>query len=374
MNAPPSLHFKPFLMRQAQGLAGAVRSMLTLTAQLASRGKVVVVTLEDDALAEAARQTGADVVCVRPPNQPIRFKPAMYPESWRIIHRAAKRHGVKILHSHAATGCRHMLVPAKSARLPLVCHQRDNYAPGRYYWGMRGADRIISISRWVESTLPPHLARKSTVVHNAVDAAGFDPSDERLTPLRDAARLRVGFAGQCRSNKGPDLLAAAGDRILGSADNVELHIWGVPPAGGDAFVADLRSRLDTLSSRFPGRVVVEPFRKDVDVFFRSMDIVAIPSRFPEPFGRVSIEAMAYGAAVVAANHGGLPEVVLDGETGLVFEPGSADDLGEKVCTLIADPDLRRRFAEAGTRRAREHFDAESHVDRVLEVYRSLLHA
>jgi alpha-maltose-1-phosphate synthase len=106
----------------------------------------------------------------------------------------------------------------------------------------------------------------------------------------------------------------------------------------------------------------------------------------EPLGIVNLEAMACGAAVVATATGGIPEVVVDRETGLLvpFEPGDpvtrepadpaafAGEIAERVNALVADPALAERMGEAGRKRAVEQFSWRTIAERTLALYRTLV--
>ena len=374
MTIPKTVHFLPFMLRRSDGLAGATRSMVTLCSELNRRGEVVIVTLEDDALAEHARSAGVETISLAPPSGFDHGRVGSIVRAARAIRGVAKDLGADLVHAHSAPACRFAWPAAASLGVPLVSHQRDIYKNNNFHRGLGRARHVIAISHWVQSTLAPRIRARSTVVHNAVrlpdPADVVDPSARGIGPDRP---LRIGFAGRLKPEKGADLLTAAAPELLGQHADTELHVWGVPPEGeGDEHAASVRGELRHLADRFPGRVRTEPFRRDVETFYRSMDVVVIPSRFAEPFGRVSIEAMAYGAAVVAAGHGGLAEVVRDGETGLTFAPDDSADLLDKLRSLAADDALRERLALAGLRLVREEFTAERHADRVLEVYRGVL--
>ncbi len=89
----------------------------------------------------------------------------------------------------------------------------------------------------------------------------------------------------------------------------------------------------------------------------------------EPFGLINLEAMACGTAVVASRVGGIPEVVVDGETGWLVEPGDAPALGQALRAALADPARARSMGEAGRRRVEAHFAWDRIAERTLEVYR-----
>ncbi len=81
----------------------------------------------------------------------------------------------------------------------------------------------------------------------------------------------------------------------------------------------------------------------------------MPTVAQEALGRTAVEAMAAGRPVIASRLGGLPFTVIDGATGLLCEPGDADDLARKIATLLEDAGLRQRLGEAGRRRFEQHY-------------------
>jgi glycosyltransferase involved in cell wall biosynthesis len=84
-----------------------------------------------------------------------------------------------------------------------------------------------------------------------------------------------------------------------------------------------------------------------------------------------LEAMALALPVVSTTIGGIPELVADGETGLLVEPGDAAQLRDALARLLADPDLCVRLGRAGASRAAERFDADDVARRMVEIYRGL---
>ena len=109
------------------------------------------------------------------------------------------------------------------------------------------------------------------------------------------------------------------------------------------------------------------FRSDVSALMAACDIIVLPAP-AEPFGLVLIEAMALGKPVIAAAAGGPLEIVADGETGLLFEPGNAESLSSAIRRLLADPDLRRRMGIAGRKRYAQKFTARRMAENMQKVY------
>jgi starch synthase len=149
---------------------------------------------------------------------------------------------------------------------------------------------------------------------------------------------------------------------------------------------DMEARVDRARAERGNVVWIEQMLEKTEVIqlLSHATCFVCPSIY-EPLGIVNLEAMACGAAVVATATGGIPEVVVDGETGLLvpFEPGDpvtrepadpagfAREIAERVNRLIADPELATRMGEAGRTRAVEQFSWRRIAEETLELYRSL---
>jgi glycosyltransferase involved in cell wall biosynthesis len=114
------------------------------------------------------------------------------------------------------------------------------------------------------------------------------------------------------------------------------------------------------------------FRNDVETIYGAADVVAVPSTAPEPLGDVAIEAAASGCAVVASSHGGLPEIIRDGETGRLVAPGDAGALALAAADLLADPTARERMAAAAAADVRSRFSAARLLTGLQDLYETLL--
>jgi glycosyltransferase involved in cell wall biosynthesis len=113
-------------------------------------------------------------------------------------------------------------------------------------------------------------------------------------------------------------------------------------------------------------------RNDVPELLCAADVLLVPSRWFEAFSLVLAEAAACGTAAVASRVGGIPEVLLDGETGLLVPPGDPPALLEAATRLLADDGLRARLGAAARRRAAAAFCLERMVTATLDEYRTLL--
>jgi glycosyltransferase involved in cell wall biosynthesis len=114
-------------------------------------------------------------------------------------------------------------------------------------------------------------------------------------------------------------------------------------------------------------VMLTGFRPDVLSLHKAFDVFVMSS-VTEGLGTSLLDAMAAGKPVVATTAGGIPEVVVDGDTGLLVPPRDEEALARAIVTLLKDEDLRRRMGDAGLRRAQEMFSAERMVQETLLVY------
>lgn len=188
--------------------------------------------------------------------------------------------------------------------------------------------------------------RRHAIIHNGVDPVeGATPLDlpSRFTPERP---LRLAMLGRISDWKGQDLLIESLAR-LSAARTVAIHLRIV---GGS--YRDTPEPLAALATAIAAHgledsVTVEPFRDDPGAVYAWADLCIVPSRLPEPFGRVAIEAMAHGRPVIAAAHGGLTEIVTDGDTGWLVAPNDPAALARAIAAAQDDPaEIMRRGAKA----------------------------
>lgn len=229
----------------------------------------------------------------------------------------------------------------------------------------RLSDKVACISEMVRQNLVaqcPRIASQAVVVPN-----GMVMPDRGIEPARSQwrneqgmdAQVVVGLVGRINAWKGQGVLVKAAQRILAAdpATPLRFVIVGSPPPGQD----DLRSQLllQISNAGLQSHVRVLDFTPDVWPVWCGMDIAVVPSTDPEPFGMVALEAMCARRPVVAAGHGGLADIVVDGHTGALVRPGNDADLAQAIQRLAADAELRQRQGEAGYERVRSHYSLDA---------------
>jgi glycosyltransferase involved in cell wall biosynthesis len=181
-------------------------------------------------------------------------------------------------------------------------------------------------------------------------------------------RVLVVFTGQVIELKGvADLIRAWPLLPAAARERAELLIVGDDLAGRGSYRAEMErlASAENCPARFAG------FQKNVPDWLRASDVAVVPSHV-EPLGNATLEAMAHAVPVLGSTAGGIPEMVLDGETGLLVPPKSPTELASALAQLIGDAELRVRLGRAGRRRCEEVFGLDSHVRSVLSVYGSTL--
>lgn len=170
--------------------------------------------------------------------------------------------------------------------------------------------------------------------------------------------LRLAMLGRLSNQKAQDLLIDAIALLpKDDAARLRLRIVGSAYLDREEPVRELEAQIR--EAGLEGVVTLEPFTDDPREVYRWADICVIPSRLPESFGMVAIEAMAEARTVIASAHGGPVEIVVDGETGWLVEPDSASALADAIAAALADPAEVRKRADASLRRFDETFSSQS---------------
>ena len=166
----------------------------------------------------------------------------------------------------------------------------------------------------------------------------------------------MAYAGRMAPEKGVDTLLEAAEHCC-----LPLRI-----AGGKAAPPGTKSVPDSVA--FAGFLE----KPALAAFYRDARFVVVPSRWCEVFGLVAAEAMMHGLPVLAARSGALPELVEDGVTGLLFEPGNARDLADKMTRLWNDPVLCHALGMRGREKALTQYSASAHFTRLMSAYRAAI--
>ena len=361
----------------AQFYSGAERALLLTARSLADAGHhPFVVTGTDAEFLRQLREHGIPSAHVPLVMTGIATMPRWTASVARIA-RLARRHRAEVIHANEAPSFQMAGYVAKLLRIPAVTHIRFPEGAAGYAWYLKpGFAKALFVShalkRDVEAASPGIFNGRAAVVHDGVVPMTL-PDDAERAAGRAGLQLpddrpAVVIAGQVVAIKGIwDFIEAAG-MLVASGVRATFVVLGddLKDNGKTRREAEVRVRSLGLGEhfRFLG------FRPDAPALIPFFDVVAVPSHV-EPLGNATLEAMAAGRPVVGARVGGIPEMVVEGETGLLVPPRAPADLAEALRRLISDPALRARLGAAGAHRARSTFSLEAHVARLEEIYSTL---
>jgi glycosyltransferase involved in cell wall biosynthesis len=330
-------------------------------------------------LARAARDRADEVAFVAPEHGPFTelaeregFRVDVLPlrrsyqlaTAWRLA-RLLRRRRADLLHTHTlAAGNALSRLAGRAAGVPVVSHLHieNHFRPAtrRLLAGLdnataRLAARLVAVSEDTKRAYERqgYPRRRIEVVYNGID---LPPNGE----LRRNKQPRIGEIARLCDVKGQRELLQA----LARLPEARLVLAGRDLEQGGAFQEALERESERLGVR--GRVEFG-FHDDVPALLETLDVVALPS-WTEGLPVVLLEAMAHGRPVVATPVGGTPELVADGETGLLVPPRDPEALAEALRRVLDDPDLARRLGEAGRRRVAERFSADDQARRILAIY------
>jgi glycosyltransferase involved in cell wall biosynthesis len=259
-------------------------------------------------------------------------------------------------------------------RVPIVAHVRQEIEPakaGRYE--LDRADLVLPVSRQIRGSLEAGGVRSDRL---RVLYSGLDLS--RVPVQADGRGIRsrfgippdaplLGTVANLFPRKGYEVMLRALPEILSASPDAHYLIVG---SGEAAYERALRALATDLGVE--GRVHFAGFQESVFPVLAAVDVYVHPAVM-EGFGIAVLEAMAMGKPVVATSTGGLPEIVRDGETGLLVPPGDSEALGRAASALLrGDPSRRRALGLAGRARVESCFTVDAMMGNLVEGYAALL--
>lgn len=255
----------------------------------------------------------------------------------------------------------------------ITCHGSDVRLLAEGGWWRRTGRQVLgeaaavtAVSRFLAQDIERHagpLARPVIVSPMPIDVVAFQAG--RSTPK--AVPPRILYAGNLVSAKGVDVLVRAAALLRQRSIACRVKILGEGPA---------RSALERLAIELgiASDIDWSPFMPQdrMPAEYGASTITALPSRGQaEGLGLTLVEALLAGSAVVATPAGGIPEVVTDGETGLLARDGDAPHLADQIARLLADPGLRERTIATGSARVGEIYSPAAAARQFLALYDAL---
>ncbi len=348
------------------GIAGAETHLLSLLPGLRRRGWDVRLLMLHEG--EAGAGEFARVLAGRGvPVEAIRLRADVDPRAFaRLARRLARRRPV-LLHTHLVHADVYGQPAAWLARVPVRFSTKHGFNEFRENPRFALADRLVG------GLADTHVAVSRGLAQYLAATEGFDEDDFEIAHYGirvepPASRYdgppRLLAIGRLIPIKGHIVLLRAVALALARLPDLELRLAGAGPLEATlrTFAAELgiADRVHLL-----GRV--EPVQPAIE----DSSLVVVPS-LGEGFGLVALEAMERSRAVVASAVGGLLDIVVDDETGVLVPPGGAEPLAAAIVELALDPERTARMGELGRLRVEDLFTEERSLDRVEQLYREAL--
>ena len=349
---------------------GVERLMCQILPRLNQSGFEVMVACTDawGKLAALLKERGVEVMVQRVRS---RFHPV---DIYRLV-RLIKEREIELVHTHMYASSIPGIIAARLSGVPAVVqvdslhewHQPNRIRMCRYFF--RRADRVLAVSGSIRQSLiencllPP---QRVATLYNGIDLDYFScPAKAEETRQQWGIKpheIVVGTVARLVPVKGLlDLLQAAAIARKACPDLCLVLVGG----------GDLRPELETEARRLELRAVFTGMQRDVRPFIGMFNVAALSSH-SEGFGIFLLEAMAASLPVVATRVGGIPEIVIPEETGLLVSPQDPQALAQAMLTLVGDEGMRKQMGLAGRRRVEDVFSLEKTLDNTVNLYQEIL--
>ena len=206
------------------------------------------------------------------------------------------------------------------------------------------------------------------VIHNGLEMPKENISYDEINLIRrDFFKVKeeivIALVGRINRLKGHKL-------VLNAIEGLDKKLYKVLFVGSSVenqefYIDDLKTIIE--EKKLDNNVLFIPFNNQMDRIWQAVDIAVVPSTEPESFGLVAVEAMLAKKPVIAANHGGLMEIIKNKETGFLIEPNNVQELTNAIKLLVNDKQLRLEMGEQGYLRALEKFSIQKYVSKIEKV-------
>ena len=283
-----------------------------------------------------------------------------------------------IIHFHQLRAVRRLLplLPKQAPRPMYVFteHSPRPHSIASWYnsYVLKMLDEIIVVSKSQQNVIAEQLSlsrERLRVLYNGIDLSKYSPPKENRAKNEQKT---VVLAGRVVPDKGHETFIEAAEAVLSQRKDIRFCICGEienVPEKQKTYIQKLKTRIKQLGRQ--NDIVFEGFVADVAQYFRSADLVVVPSKI-EPFGLVAAEAMACAAPVVVSNAGALPEVVDNGKAGLIVPVDDADSLAEAINKVLDNQSATEQRVQNAISRVSQHFSLDAHISGLDKIYRELL--
>ncbi len=284
---------------------------------------------------------------------------------------------IDIVHTHSSVDSRTAGIVAKIMGVSVVRSRHISIPISlrkfTYFQYMKIADKVITSGQFIKNEM---INRNKMIPEKIVSApAGIDTQqfslNRNLPDIKAEYNINdkflVGIVSVLRSWKGHKYLIESINILKNKIPNIHLIIVGDGEGSKKNSIEQLIKKLN-----LEDFITLAGYQKDPAPFFKAMDVMVLPSYAGEATSQVLPQAMAMKIPIIATHAGGLSEVVIDNETGLVIKPKDSQSIADAIYTLFTDEKLKEKIAIQGQKYTFENFTFEKMIQTTEEVYLDVL--
>ena len=301
-------------------------------------------------------------------------------KSISIISETIKHYDCDIIYTLSPRLLRIIYKSSKAKCTPIVFHFEMLYNNMiwekyfKYYFKKSNIKRIIALSDFCYKWLVDKVIKSDKVVtiNNWVveSDANADNSKEFSLPSTIAKSFKYAVIGRILTIKGQKTFIEAALHQCEIEKQTEYYVIGDTTFGNERYKKDLHELVK--KSKFSSRIHFVDFLKEIACIYRSVDCVVVPSIWNEPFGLVAIEAMYYETPVIVSNRGELPNIVGNGQFGVIFRAGDHEDLLRKMIEIKEDQSTMHTMIKSAKENVNIKFNEATQTINIYEQIKNVL--
>ena len=295
-------------------------------------------------------------------------------KAWKALNLLVDENGTDVVYSNT-TGVFIGAFLARKRKLKHIWHVHEIITKPKTFTKALGfllrkySDEIIVVSEAVKQHWKKYVKGKElTKIYNGIDTLPFENAKATLKEELGLppGTVLITMIGRVNHWKGQDYFIDIAKDVLKLHPEAKFVIAGDAYKGNEHLVGQLAAKIK--ADKLENAVCYIGYRTDVPNLLASTDIFVLPSILPDPFPTVILEAMASGKPVVATNHGGAKEMVINEQTGLLIPFDNAHTAAAQISTLLSDAAKIKEMGLKGRERIREHYSLNAFKDAILEIF------
>lgn len=290
----------------------------------------------------------------------------------------SKQNNIELIHTNTAAVLEGIILKF-ILKIPQIWHIHEIIVKPRLMHKIisfliaKSSDEVITVSNAVAMHLEStgYFNKNIKVIYNGIDNEIYNPKNEINYLKKEFCipdkSIVVGMIGRVNSWKGQNDFIKALDLVMKKYNNVVAILVGGVFDGEEWRIEELKLNINKLDNK--DRVIISDYRKDIANIHNLFDIFVLPSTNPDPLPTVVLESMASANPIVGYEHGGVCEMVIDNFNGYLAKVKDVENLAEKICMLIENPNNLEKLGENSLKRQIEKFSLKSYIENFEEIYK-----